>query len=228
MATATTSLPSRLSPLHDALSHLHPAWGEVQDMPVALHFGDARGELDRARVLGVADASALPRLTLKGPGAEAFLRQQGVAMPAGIFEAAPLGEGLAARTGGAEFFIEDSITGTKVEDLTRLARRGASNVYPVFRADASFFLSGKLATAVFAQTCGYDFRPREMNKLVFTRVAGVSCSILPRSLSGIDLFQLWMDGTFGISLWETLLEISGELGGGPVGLLPFFRELTTS
>jgi sarcosine oxidase subunit gamma len=226
--TTTTQLPNRLSPIHDELAHLNPTWGDVHGMPVALSLGDARGEADRARTLGIADVSALPRLTLKGPGAEAFLTQQGIAIPAGIFAATSFGDGLAARTGGAEFFIEDSIAGTKVLDLTKLVRKGVPNVYPVNRADASFLLSGKRATELFAQTCGYDFRTRELNKFVFTRVAGVSCSILPRTINSIDLFQLWMDGTFGMSLWETLIEITGELGGGPVGLLPFFPNLKPS
>lgn len=224
----TTQLPHRLSPVHDALSHLHPTWDDVHGMPVALSFGDSRGENDRARTLGLADVSALPRITLKGPGAEAFLRQQGINMPSGIFAATAMGDGVAARTGGAEFFVEDSASGTVVAGLTGLVRPGVPGVYPVYRADASLFLSGTLATEVFAQTCGYDFRGREAGKLVFTRVAGVSCSILPRTVNSIDLFQLWMDGTFGVSLWETLTEIAGELGGGPVGLLPFFPPLKPS
>ena len=37
-----------------------------------------------------------------------------------------------------------------------------------------------------------------------------------------------MDGTYGVYLWETLLEIIGELGGGPVGVSCFFQEIDTN
>src|SRR5262249_11243393 len=93
-------------------------------------------------------------------------------------------------------------------------------VYRVLRQDASLLLSGSQATEVLLETCGYDFREASP-KVVMTRVAVVSCSILPRTLNGFSVFQLWLDGTYGFYLWETLLPIVRELGGSPVGIACF-------
>ena len=104
---------------------------------------------------------------------------------------------------------------------------GGSGAYRVVRQDASILLSGSRAAEVFLQTCGYDFR-KPGDRLVMTRVAGVSCSILHRTINRLGTFQLWMDGSFGAYLWKTLLEIARELGGRPVGLACFFPELVAA
>jgi sarcosine oxidase subunit gamma len=85
-----------------------------------------------------------------------------------------------------------------------------------------------LAAEVMAQTCGVEFVGASGGKLVYSRVAGVSCSILPRTFGNINGLQLWLDGTYGVYLWETLLGIAMELGGGPVGLSVFFASLKSS
>lgn len=220
------TLSERVSPLHEALEHRHPAWGTLHGMPVALGFAPPEAEARTAQALGLADASALRRLTLKGPGAAGLLQKRKVAVPDETFAVRLLGKaGLAARTGGAEFFLEDGPGDTAVTKLEEALAAGAPGVYPVWRADACILLSGARATAVLEQTCAYNFRQPDPATLVFTRVAGVSCSILARTLNGISLFSLWMDGTYGEYLWETLVEIAGESGGAPVGLPCFFPDL---
>jgi sarcosine oxidase subunit gamma len=235
MNSIAATLPKRLSPIHDALAHLSPTWGEHADMPVALRFA----ETDRATAekLGLADLSALPRITFKGPGAEAMLRGLGLPIPQGIFDASILDDGsISARTGGSEFFLEDGIGSTRVAQALASLKATPTGVYPVHRGDACFFLSGGLVSEVMAQTCGVDFRrpapgiPGILGtpgKLIYSRVAGVSCSILARQLGNISGLQLWMDGTYGVYLWETLLGIASELGGGPVGLSVFFASLSS-
>lgn len=225
MATRMT-LPERVSPLHAALEHLHPTWGRLHAMPVALGFAPPQAEAETARRLGLADASALPRITLKGSGAAGLLKKLKIGVPDEIFGVRPLGAlGLAARTGGAEFFLEDGPDDGAAAAVQKALTAGVPSVYPVWRADACILLSGSRATEVLEQTCAYNFRQPDPRKLVYTRVAGVSCSLLPRTLNDIPLFQLWMDGTFGEYLWETLVEIAGENSGAPVGLSCFFPTL---
>ena len=221
-------LSHRRDPIQGVLeSHYEPAWRDLAGMPLAMHLGDPAGEPEVAKKLGLCDVSALPRITLKGPAALRLLGEQGIGVPDAVFGATQLGAlGVAARTGASEFFLEDGPTGNDVARLRAItgafghARPG---VHPVSRADASFLLSGEHAINVFEQTCGYNFRHRDPHTMVFTRVAGVSCSILPRTLSGIDVFQLWLDGTYGEYLWETLLDIA--TGGGAVGASCFFPNL---
>ena len=217
--------PIRLSPVHGELKHLHPRWAEIDGMPAALHFGDRAAEQDRARRLGLCDASALPRLEVKGPNAAVFLEAHHIALPSGIFHVLPLGSGgVIARTGGAAFFLEDGPQGSLVATLAEELESPGPGVYPAPRADAALLLSGPRAADVLLQTCGYDFR-RPGPELVMTCVAGVSASVLHRTITDLGAYQLWVDGTFGAYLWETLLEIVRELGGEAVGLSVFFPEL---
>jgi sarcosine oxidase subunit gamma len=235
---------ARSSPVHDLLDHLHPRWGAVDGMPVALGFGGRTiaQEQGVARTLGLCDVSALPRLVIKGPGAESFLRSHEVAhdLPADVCRVLPWRSGgVIARTGRAEFFLEDVPRDggppDVVERLTEsLLTSPPPGVYPALRQDASFLLSGDRAPALFLQTCGYDFRqidarpnpgPDPTMLLVMTRVAGVSTWVLPRAINDHSAYQLWVDGTYGPYLWEILLKLARELGGDAVGLSVFFPKV---
>lgn len=227
-----TRSPQRLSPLHSALERLYPHWGEVAGMPVAIDFGDPAHERAQAETLALCDASALLRATLKGPGAQAFLARQNLPVPEGIYHWRPLGGGgLIARTGAAEFFLEAGVDDEALASMEQAIRTPPSErpqpVYWVLRQDASFLLSGSRAADVLAQTCGHDFRrePGQPSKMVLTRIAGVSCSVLERPFNGIAACQLWVDGSYGRYLWETLLAIAQESGGGVAGMACFFPSL---
>src|SRR5579862_3032108 len=173
-----------MSPVTDALEPLNPRWGEIAGMAVALDFGDIEAERRHAEVLALADVSALPRLTVKGPAAESLLRRN-LAVPDAIYETQPLpGDGLLVRTGSTEFFLEDGFAGEAVASVAKAIGRGGNGVYPVLRQDASFLLSGRRALEVLAQTSGVNFRETG-TAFVMTRVAGVSASLFPRTLNGV-------------------------------------------
>jgi sarcosine oxidase subunit gamma len=194
-------------------------------MPAPLDFGDPEAEATRAKTLALCDVSALPRLTFKGPGARAFLDTQGVPAPEAIYEWLPLeGDGLVCRTGATEFFVEEGIGGGLLSRIEQALDAGRAGVYRVLRQDAALLLCGRRAAEVLAQTCGYDLR-QGASRLVMTRVAGVSCAMLQREFDGIPTYQLWLDGSYGLYLWEALLAITGELGGGPVGMACLFPIL---
>lgn len=216
-----TSLMRR-SPVHDALERLKPRWGALHDMPVALDFGSSGAEAERAKTLALCDVSALLRMTVKGPGAERWLRELGLEVPEAIYDAGRAGRGdLVLRTGGAEFLIEDGIAGTTALGLLGAGKGEKPDVYCIPRQDASFMLTGKSADEVMLETCGVDLSRREP-RAVFSRVAGVSCALLPVQVDGIPAFQIWCDGSYGSYLWETLLEIVRDKGGGPVGISSLF------
>ncbi len=182
-------------------------------MPIPRDFGAPAAEQARAQTLALCDVSALNRGVYKGPKAAEFLLSQGVRVPEEIYSCLSLpGGGLIARTGGAEFFLEDGTQGDTLARLDAAFGKGLPRVTRVLRQDAALLLAGSQATEILAQTCGYDFRPRDP-RLVMTRIAGVSCSVLPRDLNGLAVFQIWLDGSYGIYLWETLHGIVAELGG---------------
>lgn len=213
----------RLSPLHDLLNAISERahWGQLAGMPVPLDFGDPEAEAIQARTLALADVSARPLTVVKGPGAEAFLAGFGVVIPAEVLGVSLAGSFI-ARTGASEFFLEAT---PPLGDALKTAGPGA---YGVVRQDVSLLLVGSRVGEVLREACSFDFTgDPQQDKLVMTRVAGVSCSVLPRSLGGIAGYQLWTDGTFGPYLWETLIEIARELGGTPVGLSAVEPELAT-
>ena len=147
--------------------------------------------------------------------------------------------GLIARTGRAEFFLEDApeeggrlgFVAQVTESLLSFPQPG---VYAALRQDASFLLSGDRAPAVLLQTCGFDFRqpgfgpspsPDQATAMVMTRVAGVSTWVVHHAIKGNTVYQFWADGTYGPYLWETLSKVTRESGGDAVGLSVFFPEL---
>ncbi len=222
------------SPLHEALQNEHPRaqWGEVHGMPVPLHLGEPAKESELAKTLALADASFLPRIVLKGPSAAEFLKSRGIVIPDSILKVAPLaGGGLIARTGGSEFFLESGPVGwdsspVRLEEGTGVPSYG-SGVYPVLRQDASLIISGSRGGELFRHVSSYDFIAEPHHDLVFTPIAGVSCSVLRQTINGFPAFRLWTDGTYGTYIWHTLLEVAKELGGGAVGTVVFYPGLSS-
>ncbi len=78
---------------------------------------------------------------------------------------------------------------------------------------------------MLAQTCGIDFDGTGQDRLIFTRVAGVSAAILPESIGAVSVFRFWIDASYAIYLWETLFEICDSLGGSLIGATCLFPEL---
>ncbi len=218
------------SPLHDALQREHPRakWGEAHGMPVALHLDDNSKEIELANSLALADASFLPRVVIKGPQAAAFLQSRNIPIPESILKFAPLENGgLIIRTGSSEFFLEEGVGGNIVASVEQaLGSSCPPGVYPVLRQDTSLVLSGSRAGELFRHVSSYDFINEPHHDLVFTPIAGVSCSVLRQTINGFPAFRLWTDGTYGTYIWHTLLEVAQELGGGAVGTAVFFPGLS--
>ncbi len=217
--TSDAAMPQaaeRRSPVHHLLEPTATVWGRLAGAPVALRLGPAEEESAAAKALALCDVSALPKVGIRGPAAEAFLRGQGVELPPATYDVLPHAGGLVVRLGSADFFFEGG-------DMSRFDTM-PPGVYRVERQDATFLLCGSRALEVLAQLCSYDFRaaPR---RLVLTRAGGVNCGVLPDQVNGIALFRFWVDPTFAVSFWEMLAEIAGELGGRVVGAGCFYPDL---
>jgi len=48
-------------------------------------------------------------------------------------------------------------------------------------------------------------------------MVGVAVTVIPNERAGQPFYRIWCDGTFAVYLWQTLLAIATELGGGAVG-----------
>jgi sarcosine oxidase, subunit gamma len=215
----------RTSSLHAALSALNPRWEAYQGMQVPVSMGSEA----YLETVALTDLSCLKRFGLKGPAAENWLQEQGVPVPSAINQWAPLGEcSLIARLATTEFFIEDGTAADNNSDQLRdKLQRGLPGVTPVMRQDAEIALVGPVAHEIFAQTCSVNFAALDLaaRPLVMTSMIGVSVLVIPSLREGRPLFQIWCDCTFAPYLWEHLLEIAQDLGGGAVGIGALFPNL---
>lgn len=218
----------RTSPLHASLAHLSPVWKEIKQMQVAWQIHDMAAEQQALNRLALSDASCLERCGLKGPQAAEWLKAQGLPVPEQHNHWAALdGGGFIMRLGFSEFFLEDGPQGTQAAAARQALGAGAPGVYPVRRQDAAIILGGPAVNDLLAQTCNINFAAaeRDAHLVLMTSMVGVSVVIIRAEINGAPVYRIWCDGTMGHYLWETLLEITKELGGGAVGLGCYYPQL---
>jgi sarcosine oxidase, subunit gamma len=216
-------IAARRSPLHAELEKLDPRWSDVQGMPMPVRFAQESA----APPIMLSDLSCLARVGLKGPQAAAWLSAQGVNVPEQIntWHALP-GDGLIARLGITEFLIEDGLYGQTTLLLKQALKIDLAGVYPVLRQDAALVLAGAAVNELLLETCSVNFAAfaYDERRVVMTSMAGVSVTVIRSLRAGVPLYRIWCDGSFGPYLWQTLLEVAGELGGGAVGIGSLFPE----
>lgn len=214
------------SPVYHHLEKLAVTWGQIGDCPIALTVGPRDAEVSTFKRLALCDASALPKLGLKGPKAEAWLRVQEIPVPMAMFGVARLADGgVIVRVASNEFFLE---SGPAAETVPALAAKlkHEPGLHRLTRQDATFLVSGQRVHEALLQTCGIDLARQGVNAVIYTRVAGVSCAILPEQLSDQQAYRIWVDYTYADYLWEELHDIMHDLGGGIVGAGCFYLRLT--
>jgi sarcosine oxidase subunit gamma len=212
----------RRSPIHRALAELNPVWGEIHGMSVVLRIAEPADEKKLGSQLALCDMSYLHKVAFKGAGIAEWLSQMGIPTPEEVYNYSVFKNGLVVRTDRNEFFVEDGPRGEiLIDDIVRSKASLPPGVQRVHRQDASFLLCGADCQRVLRETCGVDFTT-PLNGVVMTRVAGVSCMVLP--LQGIEMpaVRLWLDPSYGIYLWKSLLEIVRAYGGNAIGLMALY------
>jgi sarcosine oxidase, subunit gamma len=214
----------RTSPLHDCLARLQTKWGRLNDMPIASSTG-----AEANTSLQLLDLSALRRTGLKGPGAVGWLLSRNVCVPERANSWSNLADGgLIARLGRSEFLLEDAPGGVAVSAVADALGTPATGVYPVQRQDAALMVRGEAVPELLAQTCSIDLSAGALEEraVSLTVMAGISVIVLDvSSAHAAPCYRIWCDGTYGAYLWETLLEIAVELGGGAAGLNAIYPDL---
>ncbi|MEO1994019.1 MAG: hypothetical protein ABGZ17_01950 [Planctomycetaceae bacterium] len=214
------------SPIHSWLEVRNPHWTVSRGMAVALHFGAPDREEQSLQSLALCDQSATPKLSVKGPGAAAWLEQQGLTVPSTVYAAQRLDHGSRLfRLGADEFLVQGSLDDELTDRLFRAQDTELHDVYCLQRQDATFLLAGTRAVQVLSQTCGLDLLETPREHLVFTRVAGVSCAVFANSHQDCPTFQIGVDPSLGLALWTSLVQIVEDLEGTVVGLGCLYPEL---
>ena len=216
----------RLSPIHDSLQRLGARWGELNGMPFVQTLPVPAGS-----ALQLVDLSALERTGLKGPQAAAWLQAHALPVPERANSWSALtGGGMIARLGRSEFLIEDAPGGGHAKSMAEALAMPQTGVYPVLRQDAALLMRGEAVYELLAQTCSIDLSrgALEERAVSLTMMAGISVTVIDMSnLHAAPCFRVWCDGTYGTYLWETLLGIAVELGGGATGLQAIYPGLAT-
>lgn len=182
--------------------------------------GGSPREDERAATLGLCDLSGLPKIGVAGPQAAAWLASQGLVLPETPWACTPLPEGgWVARWGDDDYLVE-LIRADRIDSLHRdLRHRQGPQLIAVDRADAGIGICGARSAELLAQTCALDLCDpgcAPPGRLIMTRLAGVDCAVLALRDGGPPRFRIWCDPSYAVYLFETLLEIAGELGGGLV------------
>lgn len=220
--------PAQPTPVAYAQRRLSPRMGVLHGMEVALGYHDEASEQRHKETLGVCDVSCFPRFGLKGLNVVQWLAARKLELPAepNSWLAQPNGA-LVLRLGGSEYLIEDQLGSDVCKALHADSQQKIYGLYRVPRHDTALLLSGKRVLALLCELCLLDLRDKALaeNALVMTQVAGISATLLRQTLNGETVYRLWCDGTYGPYMWETLLEIAEELGGGAVGLSAHFKDV---
>ena len=215
----------RQSPVFQLLASGEPAWRDLDQTRIAVRYQAEHTEDAVRRQLGLCDLSSLTKLNLQGPDARSWLEAQAVDVPSEIYATRQLADdGWIIQTGRDEFFLESGLRNQSIPTLLRQLETSTETMFSTQREDGSFVLTGSRAQDVLAQTCALDCCKLEVNRLVMTRVAGVSCMLLPSSIDDLTAFRLWMDPSYAVFLWEALAEICASLGGDVVGAAGIFPE----
>jgi sarcosine oxidase subunit gamma len=215
----TKSIP-QTSPVAFAQLKTTAKWNVVNGMKTAVSFASAEIEQARKKTLGVTDVSCFSRYGVKGPHASQWLAEHAIAIPSNPNSWTLCDQKtLVLRLGGSEFLIEDQLGGLACNKLASDTNRVPS-VYKVPRADASFILSGSEVLNMFSELCALDLREKSLpaKDVIMTQIAGISAIVLRQTLHGEPIYRVWCDGTYGPYLYEVMLEIATELGGGAVGI----------
>jgi sarcosine oxidase subunit gamma len=194
-------------------------------MPIAARFHSTEVERQTLATLAMCDLSALPKLGVKGASAERFLAEQSIDTPDEVYESQLLADNsLIVRVGSDEFFLEAGVNSETVSQVAAALESSSLDCIRVERQEATFLLIGSRVFDVMAQTCGINLREAPSGKALYTRVAGVSCCVFPGDLEGHPTLRIWVDNSYALYLWESLVEIIEELDGTIVGAASLYPD----
>lgn len=225
-AQAAAPSPLRRGFHHRDLEAAGATFRDLDDASVAWAYGeDGAAEQERARSLGIADLSPLPRAGFKGRDTAAWLAGQGVAVGDDSNRAYACGTGsLAARLAPGEVLLLGALDGSDPlpRTLTEAWAGDAGLCFPVPRRDASFWflITGEHTTSMFAKICGVDLRPKAFadGAIAQTSVARSNAIIIRADLGALPAFHMLGDSASAGYMWMCLLDAMAEFDGGPVGL----------
>lgn len=220
-----TSLPVR-GFLYRELAALGARFATVNGSAAAVSLGaDEAAEREAARVMGLADLSALRRGGYKGWTALDWLRGQGTVIGDNNTTVVQPDGSRVARLADSEALILGDLHGqSSLLDTVEAAWsfEGAVGAYPVPRPDTNvwFAITGVHAAAMMAKMCGVDLRPKAFaaGAVAQTSVARMTAIVIRHDLGPTLGYDMLVDSASAAYMWGCLIDAMDEFGGHPVGL----------
>ena len=154
----------------------------------------------------------LAKRGVKGPGVVAWAQRHGLPLPATRYAVLPVGAaGVVARAGEGELILECTPQDALWERWQAALAEAPAGVYVIPQQSVTLELSGPRAPQVLARSCAVNLAEEPAERILYTRVAGVSCAVLPRGEGEPRSYRLWVDYSLAAYLWTALAEITGDL-----------------
>lgn len=153
------------------------------------------------------------KLGVKGPGVNTWGQSLGLSLPTKLYDVQVIGtDGRVARVGTNEIIVEFPAANDLVTRMETSLQNAPAGVYRIEQQSRSLFLSGDKALQVFAQTCGVKMADEPHDRIIYTRVAGVSCGIIPLRIGAAVEYLIWVDPASAPYLGQTLATIARQCG----------------
>lgn len=225
-----TSLPLPVdfacrSPVYQKQRAHDAVFGEIANATIATRYREG-GEKSKAKELGLADLSPLPRLGFKGREVLSDMNRKGLALDFRPNCAFRQKDGaLAAVLAMTEVLLLSPLSGAapvlaKLEQGWSIDH--ADGAYLVPRKDSHFWfmITGQHAPAMFAKICAVDLRRAAFENLAIAQTSAARSNvIIIRDDQGeTPAYHLLGDSASAGYMWDCLLDAMAEWKGRPVGL----------
>ena len=221
--------PDRRTAMYHSQLEMGAVMADADGWQLPLHYGDAGQETVWLReTVGVSDVSPLGKVRVVGEDtasavatlvASATEQQIGTVVE-GDSTLERGGKLLSVRLAGDEFLVLTP-AGVGAAAAGALGSVDAACAYAIdiTSGQCGVAIVGPRTQELMGRITDVNTSPVALPDLhcVQSRFADVQGLLLRRDVDGIAMYQLYAGREFGEYLWETLVEVARELGGGPAG-----------
>ena len=151
------------------------------------------------------------KVGVKGPKLLAWLGDHTLSCPELIYGTERVDDGsLVVRIASDEVIVESTQTEGLVQRVDKELSEYTDGVYLVEQQSETLILRGSHAPRVWAETCGVNVVKEPTDRIIYTRVAGIACGIIPEGEADNRSYRIWVDYSYAPDLYRTILEIFGE------------------
>ncbi len=154
----------------------------------------------------------LAKLGMKGPNLLRWAEENRIELPQRLYDVGRVGEdGVLVRVGGDEIIFESQADDALFPRFEQALNRQTEGVYRIEQQALTIEISGPLVHHALAQTCGVNFSREPAERIIYTRIAGASCGVIPLEKNGGRIYRIWIDYSLSPYLWEVLSEIATDV-----------------